>query len=1236
MKSFSLTLLAFLSIFFLAGQDKKILKGIQISTTKALLLGSVAPKTDGSYRTTSFEKKLSKKKQKQIPPNFIGRGKSKVIKPELEHQGPDPIRQTRFTRKASTIIEPFVNINGLTQFGSPHDPTGAVGLNHYVQAINVTQIGIYDKSGILEDSFAASSLWTPLGESSLGDPIVLYAHESDQWIITEFSDPALLLIAVSETSDPLGNYHVYSFATPQFPDYPKYAIWDDFLVVTTNETGPEELHQYFFDKDALLSGLSEVAIQRVAINGNIDTEAGFYVSTPVHWNGANLPVNNNPIALKINDSSWGEVENDVVEVISFDVNLDNADSTTVSLTQIEVAPFDSYPCDNEDIGFACLSQGVGAGGLDAIPEVVMNIPHYRNFGTHESIVLNFITDVTDGDNLSGIRWMELRRTSGNDWELHQEGTFAPDDGLHRYMGSIAIDELGNIGLAYTVSGPTTFAGLRFTGRYANDPLGEMTIQEAIIVDGINSIATDRFGDYAHMTVDPIDGQTFWFTSEYGGNGSDNSLTRIVAFQLEKKDNDLAVVDIITPETSGELGASESVVAAIQNVGNLDASSFDLSLSLDSILIETFTYDEILIAGDIYEHTFSTTIDLSAVGDYIIEVSLNYLDDESERNDFRDKKIRKLAMVDAAILLDVEEELCASTTSGSITLTNEGANILTTVEIETYIGDQLQETINWTGNLETGESENLEVSFSGLVEVDNTLTSEILSVNGTLDQVESNNSSDVMVVLNNELEQVSLVLTTDDFPNETSWMLENSDGEVIFSGGPYNNVGTFTENFCLRLDQCYVFVANDSFGDGICCDYGVGSYELLNSEGNIIFSSNGQFNQIEETIVCVGNPPQNDASVEIYEVNETVCTTNFVSQMEIRNLGEQSLTSVDLEVEINGTVTDNFQWTGNLSIAESNYFILNYSGLIEGENIVVARVSNPNGVIDDGIDSNIDTASITVQSDLESENLSLIILLDDSPEETRWELTDESNDIIYSGGPYSGNAGQIIESLCVSKDGCYELMLFDSFENGICCDFGEGNYSLLNTAGETIISSDGNFGGSESNNFCIGNICNLSVEVSKTDVMGDQLGMIMITANGGVSYEYSINGGATFRFSNTFNNLSVGNYEILVRDSLDCTVSASVEILEIPLSTKSLEDELKISPNPSEGLFNITLSGEYSTDHYLIIQVFDINGKLIQERRFGRYDNEFRGEISLYAYPAGMYLLKPSNVRTDKLFRVIKE
>ena len=187
-----------------------------------------------------------------------------------------------------------------------------------------------------------------------------------------------------------------------------------------------------------------------------------------------------------------------------------------------------------------------------------------------------------------------------------------------------------------------------------------------------------------MTVDPVDGQTFWYTAEYGGDGDDNSLTRIFAFQLERKGNDLAVLEITLPETSSDLGATESVVVDIQNVGKLEAANFELMLSLNNNQVETFTYTETLEAGEIYTHTFANTIDLSAIGEYNIEVSLNYEVDESERNNSRSKVVSKLANLDAAISLSIADRTCSNSIPGTLKMTNEGADVLTSAQIEAYI------------------------------------------------------------------------------------------------------------------------------------------------------------------------------------------------------------------------------------------------------------------------------------------------------------------------------------------------------------------------------------------------------------------------------------------------------------------------------------------------------------------------------------------------------------------------
>ena len=94
---------------------------------------------------------------------------------------------------------------------------------------------------------------------------------------------------------------------------------------------------------------------------------------------------------------------------------------------------------------------------------------YRNFGSHETLVGNFVTDVDNTDH-GGIRWYELRKTAPGPWTLFQEGTHAPDAD-HRWMGSIAMDGRGDIGLGYSVSGPGVFPSIRYTGRLASDPLG---------------------------------------------------------------------------------------------------------------------------------------------------------------------------------------------------------------------------------------------------------------------------------------------------------------------------------------------------------------------------------------------------------------------------------------------------------------------------------------------------------------------------------------------------------------------------------------------------------------------------------------------------------------------------------------------------------------------------------------------------------------------------------------------
>ena len=92
--------------------------------------------------------------------------------------------------------------------------------------------------------------------------------------------------------------------------------------------------------------------------------------------------------------------------------------------------------------------GRSAGGL--LVGAVMNMSHWYKFDTYESILLNWVVEITNGSQISGIRWVELRSTNnGGSWSVYQEGTFTDPTGNDSvFMGCIAMDTNGNIGLAY--------------------------------------------------------------------------------------------------------------------------------------------------------------------------------------------------------------------------------------------------------------------------------------------------------------------------------------------------------------------------------------------------------------------------------------------------------------------------------------------------------------------------------------------------------------------------------------------------------------------------------------------------------------------------------------------------------------------------------------------------------------------------------------------------------------------
>lgn len=418
------------------------------------------------------------------------------------------------------------DFNGVT----PPDPTGEVGEKYFIHSINSSggsQVAVYDKTNgnkvvepFLMASLAASG--SPCNTRAGGDPIVVYDEYAKRWLLSEFTDSATkrLCVYISKTSDPIsGGWHAYEFETPEFPDYPKYSVWGGNYYVSANESGGAV---YALERAKLLNGEAATLVRKTVpkLNG-----FGFQSITPVDADGLNPPAAGTPGLFirhrddELHNSGSNNGEKDYLELWTFTPDFANGDNSKLEGPfNIEVGEFDTnFTCPD---GFGCLTQkpepGQTLSTLDPLREVVNFRVQHRNFNSHQSITGTFVTKL-DANN-AGLRWFELRNSDAG-WVLHQEGMVPSNDSNSRYMAGSAMDGDGNMALAYMITGPEQFPSLRVTGRRMGDAAGSISAAEKVLVEADGAIASERNGDYAQLSVDPIDNCTFWYTAEHGGAGA---------------------------------------------------------------------------------------------------------------------------------------------------------------------------------------------------------------------------------------------------------------------------------------------------------------------------------------------------------------------------------------------------------------------------------------------------------------------------------------------------------------------------------------------------------------------------------------------------------------------------------------------------------------------------------------------------------------------------------------------
>ncbi|MCE1202305.1 MAG: hypothetical protein LWX09_09445, partial [Bacteroidia bacterium] len=440
----------------------------------------------------------------------------------------DPIRQSEMgTIQNNRPV--FLNFDGQTSPYKPSDVNGDVNETHYFQTIN-TVYAIYNKTGqLVAGPTNLNLLFEGVTGSQYndGDPIVLWDEAAQRWLVAEFSITGTndyMLVAVSTSPDPTGTWHRYSFDVDDMPDYPKLGVWRDGYYMGTNTATAGRKDIYVLERSKMLIGATA---QMVGFKNSLRPNSGFHCVPPVDNDGTLAPEGSPGIFITINDDAWGGA--DQIWIYELNVNWTTPASSTFARTQqITVPAFDS----NFGSSWDNIAQKGTTQKLDAVNQILMQRPQFRNFGTYQTIVACHTVDVT-GTDQAGIRWYELRRTGTGPWSIRQSGTYAPDN-HSRWMASIAMTPSGKLGLFYSISSSTLNPGLRYTGQssaaYAAGN-GIMDVVEEVILEGtLSQTGTNRWGDYFMIAIDPTDNETFWATGQYVG-ASNASKTRIATFRI---------------------------------------------------------------------------------------------------------------------------------------------------------------------------------------------------------------------------------------------------------------------------------------------------------------------------------------------------------------------------------------------------------------------------------------------------------------------------------------------------------------------------------------------------------------------------------------------------------------------------------------------------------------------------------------------------------------------------------
>ena len=501
----------------------------------------LGPFVGPSVKAASFDGDVRTLPRVNRAATYTPRLRARLHPPALEPTIRQNLNPAPIPNAVSTMPSPLSSFKGISQTAFPlnfwpPDPVGDVGSNHYIQGVN-SAFAIYTKTGELLASIDMASFFT--GTSSFcdinprGDPVVLYDALADRWVLSFLAfynplvgDPFYECIAVSKTSDPVtGGWWFYALlAHPSYlNDYPKLSVWRDAYYMTANlvdlvnGSAFKGVRVWALDRASMLSGTLNSVYFDIPWDGQC-----CYSLLPSHMHGT-PPLTGTPnflmAAQAITPST--AVGNHLL-LWKFYVNWTTpASSTLSSPISITVNSF------RELSGLIVPQLGSGETPDIGDSKLMMQLQYRRLYDLESLWAVHMIS----GTRASAIRWYEVRNPNAAPI-LHQQGTFEPDS-VYRWMPSLAADKRGNMAIGYSVSSSSMYPAIRYAGRTIDDPLGVLAQGETSLIEGSGSQSGGfyKWGDYSAMSVDPVDGCTFWYTNMYYETTGNNWQTRIGTFKF---------------------------------------------------------------------------------------------------------------------------------------------------------------------------------------------------------------------------------------------------------------------------------------------------------------------------------------------------------------------------------------------------------------------------------------------------------------------------------------------------------------------------------------------------------------------------------------------------------------------------------------------------------------------------------------------------------------------------------